>query len=167
MMLNQFIKIQTLLQIITNSFKKLDVFKNQELFTLQALLGHSTLKMVQTYARVVEIDIKQAHQRASHKTTFSNIKLSHNNYGEFIFLTTSRGKGDSLVFMILFIILLFYTFIIDILVLVKWHPDFLNLPEKEAFTNAVYHLKTLIPGTIYSLIVSLSVTLFSWIFIIQ
>ena len=53
---------------------------------------------------------------------------------------------------LLYILLFLYdTIIIDVLILVKWHPDFLHLPDEEVFTSTSYHLKTLIPGSIIGL----------------
>ena len=36
-----------------------------DVFTLQALLRHGSLEMVQHYARVAQVDVEQAHKRAS------------------------------------------------------------------------------------------------------
>ena len=36
-----------------------------DLFTLKSLLGHNSLEMVEHYARIAEVDIEQAHRRAS------------------------------------------------------------------------------------------------------
>jgi hypothetical protein len=69
---------------------------------------------------------------------------------------------DLLVYLI---ILLYDTFVIDILVIVLWHPDFLHLPDTEGFTSTAFHLKTLIPGTLYGLIFSAIVAGLSyWLF---
>ena len=36
-----------------------------DIYTLQALLGHSSLDMVRHYVRIAELDIENAHRKAS------------------------------------------------------------------------------------------------------
>ena len=57
---------------------------------------------------------------------------------------------------------LYDTLVIDILVLVIWHPRFLRLPDTEAFTSARYHLRTIPAGTILGVLMTLISTLISF-----
>ena len=57
-------------------------------------------------------------------------------------------------YLLYLILFLFDTIIIDILILVKWHPNFLRLPDEEVFTSVTYHLKTLIPGSILGFVIT-------------
>ena len=67
----------------------------------------------------------------------------------------------------LYLLLFLYdTLIIDIVILVKWHPDFLHLPDEEVFTSVNYHLKTLIPGSILGLAVT-AISVFLTVFIFK
>jgi site-specific recombinase XerD len=36
-----------------------------DIYTLQAILGHSTLEMVRHYARIAQTDVEMVHRRAS------------------------------------------------------------------------------------------------------
>jgi integrase/recombinase XerD len=73
---------ESLRHLVKNLGKKADVKKSHphrfrhtfaitylrsggDLFTLQALLGHGSLDMVQRYAKIAQVDIQQAHRRAS------------------------------------------------------------------------------------------------------
>ena len=68
-------------------------------------------------------------------------------------------------FLIYLVILFYDTFIIDILVIVVLHPDFLNFPKTEGYTSIPFHLKTLIPGTLYGLALSLISSVICWYFL--
>jgi len=36
-----------------------------DIFTLKSLLGHGSLDIVEHYARIAEVDVEQAHRKAS------------------------------------------------------------------------------------------------------
>ena len=61
-----------------------------------------------------------------------------------------------------YILFLYDTLVIDILVLVIWHPRFLRLPDTEAFTSARYHLRTIPAGTILGVLMTSISTLISF-----
>ena len=66
-------------------------------------------------------------------------------------------------FMTFFTLLLFDTFIIDILILVLWHPAFLKLPDMDVCTSISFHLKTMLFGTIFSIAISFIGSLGAWL----
>ena len=66
-------------------------------------------------------------------------------------------------FMTFFTLLLFDTIIIDILILVLWHPAFLKLPDMDVCTSISFHLKTMLFGTIFSIASSFIGSLGAWL----
>ena len=66
-------------------------------------------------------------------------------------------------FLIFFTLLLFDTFIIDILILVLWHTAFLKLPDMDVQTSISFHLKTMLFGTIFSIVTSFIGSLAAWL----
>jgi hypothetical protein len=86
-------------------------------------------------------------------------------------LDSYRGNEDFIgIFVLnyaLYLLLFLYdTLIIDIVILVKWHPDFLHLPNEEVFTSVNYHLKTLIPGSLIGLALT-AISVFLTVFIFK
>ena len=61
-----------------------------------------------------------------------------------------------------YFLFLFDTLVIDILVIVIWHPKFLKLPENEVTTSLKYHLKTLPAGTIIGAGITILTSLISY-----
>jgi hypothetical protein len=81
------------------------------------------------------------------------------------YINNGDFKGVFISNYFLFLVLFLYdTLIIDIMILVKWHPEFLHLPNEEVFTSAKYHFKTLIPGTIIGLAITTISVLIIYIF---
>lgn len=60
--------------------------------------------------------------------------------------------------------LLYDTIVIDILIVVVWHPPFLRLPDREAHGSPAYHLRTIPRGMILAAIITGVATSIIWLF---
>ncbi len=60
--------------------------------------------------------------------------------------------------------LLYDTIVIDILIVVIWHPDFLKLPDPESHGSIAYHLRTIPRGLIFGAFVTGVATSIVWLF---
>ncbi len=78
----------------------------------------------------------------------------------------SFGELFMLNYGLYLLLFLFDTLVIDILVIVKWHPAFLQLPETEVATSVKYHLKTIPIGIVLGLAITLIPSLISYFLVL-
>lgn len=77
--------------------------------------------------------------------------------GEFSF-----GRLWAINYLVCFFWLLFDTFVIDILLVGVWHPDFLTLPDARTHGSASHHLATIPRGMVLGVVLSGTATVISW-----
>ena len=91
---------------------------------------------------------------------FGNLSFANslNTFPPFLFLWANA-------FGIFLVVHLYDLFIIDYLIIVKWHPDFLNLPDTEYYNSFKPHVEGFKRGLFFGLLFSLLVSLASLWFI--